>query len=180
MKKDLIEIKENSFFYKIKMFLRKKLFKTSNSQMKNISNNRIDSKINEEKRIEFCQGINNDLLDLKKKYHSGEIKSSDLSPEQIRELIKLYNQQNKELETSNELKKQKLLNHRTQMFQNSNKELLELQKKYHSGEIKSKELSVEQIKKLINLYNQQNKELEISNELKKQKLLEYREKIKSV
>ena len=122
MKNDLIELKTNSIFNKVKVFFKKIFFKNNkehfeniNTITKDISENSIKSDLKEEKAIDFCQGINREMLDLQKKFHSGEVKASELSPEQVRELINLYNKQNKQLEISNELKKQKLLKYREKM-----------------------------------------------------------------
>ena len=52
--------------------------------------------------------------------------------------------------------------------------LLKLQKKYRSGEIKEEDLSEEQVNSLCELYDRQISNLKKSNEIKKQKLLEYR------
>ena len=57
--------------------------------------------------------------------------------------------------------------------------LLKLQKQYRSGEIKEEELSEEQVKSLCKLYDKQIANLKKSNDIRKQKLLEYRRKIQS-
>ena len=57
--------------------------------------------------------------------------------------------------------------------------LLKLQKQYRSGEIKGEELTEEQIKSLGNLYDKQIANLRKSNEIRKQKLLEYRKKLQT-
>jgi len=54
--------------------------------------------------------------------------------------------------------------------------LLKLQKQYHSGEIKEEDLTKEQINSLCNLYKRQNAILKKSNELKKQKIAEYKKR----
>jgi len=122
MKKDLIEIKRKNIFDKVKVFFYKIFSKNKKEQIndtrllkEDASENAINLDIKEEKTIDFCQGIDRDMLNLQNKFHSGEIKSEDLSPEQIRELINLYNKQNKQLEISNELKKQKLLKYRAKI-----------------------------------------------------------------
>ena len=55
--------------------------------------------------------------------------------------------------------------------------LLKLQKQYRSGEIKEEELSEEQINSLCKLYDKQIANLKKSNDIRKQKLLEYRRKM---
>ena len=57
--------------------------------------------------------------------------------------------------------------------------LLKLQKQYRSGEIKEEELSEEQINLLCKLYDRQIANLKKSNDIRKQKLLEYRRKIQT-
>ena len=55
--------------------------------------------------------------------------------------------------------------------------LLKLQKQYRNGEIKEEDLTEEQINSLCKLYDKQISNLRKSNEIRKQKLLEYRKKI---
>ena len=57
--------------------------------------------------------------------------------------------------------------------------LLKLQKQYRSGEIKEEELSEEQINLLCKLYDRQIANLKKSNDIRKQKLLEYRRKMQT-
>ena len=57
--------------------------------------------------------------------------------------------------------------------------LLKLQKSYRSGEIKEKDLSEEQITSLYKLYDKQIANLKKSNEIRKQRLLEYRKKMQT-
>ena len=57
--------------------------------------------------------------------------------------------------------------------------LLKLQKQYRNGEIKEEELTKEQINSLSALYDKQIANLRKSNELRKQKLLEYRKNMQS-
>ena len=57
--------------------------------------------------------------------------------------------------------------------------LLKLQKQYRSGEIKEEELTQEQVSSLCALYDKQIVNLRKSNEIKKQKLLEYRRKLQT-
>ena len=64
-------------------------------------------------------------------------------------------------------------------IENEENELLNLQKQYRSGKIKEKEMTKEQIKRLCNLYDKQILELKKSNDTRKQKLLEYRKKLKN-
>ena len=57
--------------------------------------------------------------------------------------------------------------------------LLKLQKKFRSGEIKEEELTEEQVKSLCELYDKQIANSRKSNEIRKQKLLEYRKKLQT-
>ena len=57
--------------------------------------------------------------------------------------------------------------------------LLKLQKKFRSGEIKEEELTEEQVKSLCELSDKQIANLRKSNEIRKQKLLEYRKKLQT-
>lgn len=58
--------------------------------------------------------------------------------------------------------------------ENEDTKLLKLQKQYRNGDIKEEEMSKEQVSALIDLYDKQIENLRKSNELRKQKLLEYR------
>lgn len=57
--------------------------------------------------------------------------------------------------------------------------LLKLQKKYRSGEIKEEDLTEEQVVSLCKLYDKQIANLKKSNEIKKQKLSEYRKRLQT-
>ena len=62
-------------------------------------------------------------------------------------------------------------------IENEETKLLKLQKQYRSGEIKEEELTQEQVSSLCALYDKQIVNLRKSNEIRKQKLLEYRRKM---
>ena len=64
-------------------------------------------------------------------------------------------------------------------IENEETKLLKLQKQYRSGEIKEEELTQEQVNSLCALYDRQIANLKKSNEIRKQKLLEYRRKIQT-
>ena len=64
-------------------------------------------------------------------------------------------------------------------IENEENEILNLQKQYRSGKIKEKEMTKDQIKRLCILYDKQILELKKSNDTRKQKLLEYRKKLKN-
>ena len=62
-------------------------------------------------------------------------------------------------------------------IENEETKLLKLQKQYDNRLIETKDLSKDQIKELINLYKKQISELRESNEIRKEKLLLYRDKM---
>ena len=64
-------------------------------------------------------------------------------------------------------------------IENEEIKLLKLQKQYRSGEIKEEELTEEQVNSLCALYDKQIENLRKSNEIRKQKLLEYRRKLQT-
>lgn len=61
---------------------------------------------------------------------------------------------------------------------NEDIKILKLQEQYKNGCIKEEEMSKEQITKLCDLYDKQISELEKSNNYRKQKLLEYRKRMR--
>lgn len=65
-------------------------------------------------------------------------------------------------------------------IENKEIKMLELQKQYENNEISENQLSKEQIGTLIDLYNKQINELRKSNEIRKQKLLQYRKRMQNV
>lgn len=64
-------------------------------------------------------------------------------------------------------------------IENEETKLLKLQKQYRSGEIKEEELTQEQVSSLCALYDKQIANLRKSNEIRKQKLLEYKRKLQT-
>ena len=62
---------------------------------------------------------------------------------------------------------------------NEETKLLKLQKQYHKGEIREEDLTEEQVTSLCALYDKQIAELKKLNEVKKQKILEYRKKLQT-
>ena len=62
--------------------------------------------------------------------------------------------------------------------ENEETKLLKFQKQYRCGKIKEEELTEEQVKSLCALYDKQINNLKKSNEIRKQKLLEYRRNLK--
>ena len=64
-------------------------------------------------------------------------------------------------------------------IENEETKLLKLQEQYRSGETKEEELTQEQVSSLCALYDKQIANLRKSNEIRKQKLLEYRRKLQT-
>lgn len=64
-------------------------------------------------------------------------------------------------------------------IENEETKLLKLQKQYRNGEIKEEELTEAQVNSLCALYDKQIENLRKSNEVRKQKLLEYRRKLQT-
>lgn len=64
-------------------------------------------------------------------------------------------------------------------IENDETALLKLQKMYRSGKIKEEDLTKEQVESLCNLYDNQISRLRKSNEIRKQRLKEYRRKIQT-
>ena len=188
----LIKVNENSIFYKIKKFFRNLFGKKENNitpienqvlKTQEITNNKRDS------FRETVTNIENDetrLLKLQKQFDNGEITEEELTQKQIEDLENLYNKQIEELQKSNELRKEKIKNSKygsqfldkIKAIETDETRLLKLQKSYESGEVKEEDLTDEQVDKLLELYQDQIDGLRISNERRKQKLLEYREKMK--
>lgn len=64
-------------------------------------------------------------------------------------------------------------------IENEETRLIKLQQKYRAGEIKEKQLTEIQIKSLCDLYDEQIEKLQKSNEIRKQRILQYRKKLQS-
>lgn len=115
----LVQINENSIFYKIKSFF-KNLFHKDKKIEENIvneENTKNNTKI-EEKESEFLESIKNieneetKLLKIQKQFRNGEIKEDDLTEEQKKSLYDLYDKQIVNLRKSNEFRKNKILQYR--------------------------------------------------------------------
>ena len=63
-------------------------------------------------------------------------------------------------------------------IENEDIKILKLQEQYRNGCIKEEEMTKKEITKLCDLYDKQIAELEKSNNYRKQKLLEYRRKMR--
>lgn len=87
--------------------------------------------------------------------------SSSVIENEIEESIEKENDRNKFIESIKNIEDEET-------------KLLNLQKQYRSGEIKEKDLSEEQIKSLSALYDTQIANLKKSNQIRKQRLLKYR------
>lgn len=118
--KSLVRVNENSIFYKIKKFF-KNLFNKHNSADNYIAEETTVIKQDEDKKNQFMEQIRKIedeetlLLKLQKQYRNGEIKEEDLTDEQVSSLCKLYDKQISNLKKSNEIRKQKLLEHRRRL-----------------------------------------------------------------
>lgn len=100
----------------------------------------------------------------------------------IKDLIKSIFTKNYNIKTDVEVKENNSKNDFIQSLKNIENDetmLLKLQKKYRGGEIKEDELTEEQVKCLCNLYDRQIARLKKSNELRKQKLKEYRRRLQT-
>lgn len=64
-------------------------------------------------------------------------------------------------------------------IENDETRLLKLQKQYENGQIQEKDLTVNQVNQLSELYDYQIRKLKIENEARKQKLLVFRNKMKN-
>lgn len=120
--KSLLQINENSIFYKIKKFF-KNLFNKNTTVVNNyaIIEETKNEAENQNKKSAFMEEIRNieseetKLLKLQKQYRTGEIKEEELTEEQIYSLGALYDKQIAELRKSNEIRKQKLLEYRRKL-----------------------------------------------------------------
>ena len=190
--KSLVAINEKSIFYKIKRFF-KNLFNSNKNiqpQEVNINNNILEDGIKKETFIDSLKNIENEetkLLKLQKQYEKGEISTGELSSDQMSSLKELYKKQISDLEKSNEYRKKKISQHKDgksflenlKNVENEETRLLKLQRQYDNGAIKTEDLSNSQMKDLIKLYKKQISELSKSNEVRKQKLLQYRRKLQA-
>ena len=116
--KSLIQVNENSIFYKIKRFFRN-LFHKEEIIVNTLS---VEEKVEvDNKKSAFIESIKNiedeetKLLKLQKQYRSGEIKEEDLTKEQVTSLCDLYDKQIEKLRKSNEIRKQRLAEYRRKL-----------------------------------------------------------------
>lgn len=119
--KSLVKVNEKNIFYKIKIFFRSLFYKTNNNvESINVTetttiNNQESTKSSFMEEIRTIGNEETKLLKLQKKFRSGEIKEEELSDEQVNSLCALYDKQIANLKNSNEIRKQKLLEHRRKM-----------------------------------------------------------------
>ena len=120
--KSLVQVNENSIFYKIKKFFRNLFHKDTEIKSGVIAEENINRNIESENKkstfIESFRNIENEetkLLKLQKQYRSGEIKEEELTQEQVNSLCALYDKQIANLKKSNEIRKQKLLEYRRKL-----------------------------------------------------------------
>jgi len=119
--KSLVQVNENSKFYKIKNFFRRLFNKTGKSETYDTIQSNIENRENnEEKKKAFLKEIRNveteetKLLNLQKQYRNGEVKEQ-ITKEQAKSLCDLYDQQIAQLKKSNEYRKKKLLEYRKKL-----------------------------------------------------------------
>lgn len=120
--KSLVQVNENSIFYRIKSFFRNLFHRKQVVNEVNVIKNNIKEPTEKEnakssfmKEIRKIEDEETKLLKLQKKYRSGEIKGEELSEKQILALGKLYDKQIAELRKYNEREKQKLLEYRRKL-----------------------------------------------------------------
>ena len=120
--KSLVQVNENSIFYKIKKFFRNLFHKDTEFESNVVVEENISNNIeNETKKSAFMESIKNieneetKLLKLQKQYRSGEIKEEELTQEQVNSLCNLYDKQIANLKKSNEMRKQKLVEYRRKL-----------------------------------------------------------------
>ena len=119
--KSLVQVNENSIFYKIKRFF-KNLFNNTDTTDDYVAiatnNNSVEI---ENRKTSFMESITNiedeqtKLLKLQKQYRSGIIKEEELTEEQVNSLCTLYDKQIANLKKSNNMRKQKLLEYRKKL-----------------------------------------------------------------
>ena len=120
--KSLVQVNENSIFYKFKNFFIYLFYK--NKVVNNVSNtieipeNTMHTTEQKNSFIESIKNIENEetkLLKLQKQYRNGEVKEEELTEEQINSLTALYDKQIANLRKSNQIRKQKLLEYRKKL-----------------------------------------------------------------
>lgn len=191
--KALVNINENSIFYKIKLFFKGFFHKNKVSHNNTMEEDVVINKMPKDQNMKTSflneiQNIENEetkLLKLQQQYENGQIDEEKLSLKQISDLEKLYNKQNNELfnNNMNRIKKIKENPNVTEFIEeirnieNGEIKLLKLQQQFENNEITEEQLTDEQKEQLLELYDDQNYWLEKSNALRKEKLLQYKNKM---
>lgn len=114
--KSLVKVKKNSIWSKIRNFFIKEKREINNSNLKN--NNRTKDDMQKEKFIEYVKNIENEetkLIKLQKSYRNGEIKEEDLTEEQVKKLCDLYDKKIEDLEKSNKIRRQRILQYKKKL-----------------------------------------------------------------
>lgn len=121
--KSLVQVNENSIFYKIKSFFKNLFHKDNNVEsniaVETISNDNIVK--NDDKKSAFVESLKNIeneetiLLKLQKQYRNREIKEEDMTEEQKNSLYALYDKQIADLKKSNEFRKNRILQYRRKL-----------------------------------------------------------------
>ena len=116
--KSLVQVNENSIFYKIKRFFRNLFHKEENI----VNTPPVEEKVEvDNKKSAFIESIKiiedeeTKLVKLQKQYRSGEIKEDELTKEQVASLCELYDKQIEKLRKSNEIRKQRLAEYRRKL-----------------------------------------------------------------
>lgn len=113
--KDLIERNEDNIFWKIKSFF-KNLFKKDKVEVNNVVNENIEMEM--EKSDVFRTSIKNigvndeNIFELQRRYHKGEISVKELTNEQINTLCDLYDDKIADLKKTIAAKEQILANYK--------------------------------------------------------------------
>lgn len=120
--KALVQVNENSIFYKIKSFFRNLFYrKPVVNEAKYIESNTENETERENAKNSFMESLRNiedeetKLLKLQRQYRNGDIKEEELTEEQIYSLEALYDKQIANLKKSNEIRKQRLLEYRKKL-----------------------------------------------------------------
>lgn len=130
------------------------------------------------------------IEELQEKYENGEILETQMTKEQIKALTAIYDRQILELDTSNELLREKRIKYREGLWSKKHSgdalissikgtdvELLELKKKYENGEILESEMAPEQVEALSKLYDEKIAELKGTVKRLEDKVMKYKKKL---
>lgn len=184
--KSLVNVNENSIFYKVKCFF-KNLFSKNNMEQNVIVEEKIIENNNSNSKNDFIEKYKNianeesKLLKLQQQYENGQIKEEDLSEKQLSDLEDLYNKQNAELFRRNVYKIKKIkestdASELLKKVKNIEDGEVKLQQQLENNEISEEQLTEEQKNQLLELYEDQNYWLERLNTLRKEKILQYKNK----